>query len=493
MIAINDVISLQTDAEKKLFIEDLDKRNKRTDTKNILLYRAYLKGEELKIKEQIGVNAFNALKKRLTDHLIEFTSERLLSKDHSTENEITKLIVLSRKLFYRSYSKTAFTLLFKAEKFAIDIDHFSLLNEIYHLMIEHSHLTDKIEQAELFSKLEKNNKQFLAEEKMSILYASMKKQFISARHGDLPKSLKSLYEHGLKQFDIDHSYFMNFKSLNQLCSLTDLFGSQTKNYHQLDLFFEDSIKELKGTKKDNAQSVYYQIELYYGLANIYFRKKNLEQSLSYLMQMEQQMLRLDQKYFSHWQARFCNLKALNLNFEGQSEAAENLLSAVLNKKNLFEKEEALLKLTLAMVCFQQGELEQVKTLINTLNRTDQWYLSKMGNEWLFNLKAIEILLHMDLGNDQLAESRLLSFQRKLPKAIKADKGNPLWPFIKLVKSILFNNSVVRTEEFVEKVERTIPWKGRNEDIFNICFYGWLKAKMINRPVYPTTLEIMKSL
>jgi tetratricopeptide (TPR) repeat protein len=275
--------------------------------------------------------------------------------------------------------------------------------------------------------------------------------------------------------------------------LTDLFGSQTKNYHQLDLFFEDSIKELKGTKKDNAQSVYYQIELYYGLANIYFRKKNLEQSLSYLMQMEQQMLRLDQKYFSHWQARFCNLKALNLNFEGQSEAAENLLSAVLNKKNLFEKEEALLKLTLAMVCFQQGELEQVKTLINTLNRTDQWYLSKMGNEWLFNLKAIEILLHMDLGNDQLAESRLLSFQRKLPKAIKADKGNPLWPFIKLVKSILFNNSVVRTEEFVEKVERTIPWKGRNEDIFNICFYGWLKAKMINRPVYPTTLEIMKSL
>jgi hypothetical protein len=211
------------------------------------------------------------------------------------------------------------------------------------------------------------------------------------------------------------------------------------------------------------------------------------------MQMEQQMLRLDQKYFSHWQARFCNLRALNLNFEGQSEAAENLLSSVLNQKDFNEKEEALLKLTLAMVCFQKGELELVKTLINTMNRTDQWYLSKMGNEWLFNLKAIEILLHIDLGNDQLAESRLLSFQRKLPKAIKADKGNPLWPFIKLVKSILFNNSVVRTEEFLEKVERTIPWKGKNEDIFNICFYGWLKAKMINRPVYPTTLEIMKSL
>ena len=61
----------------------------------------------------------------------------------------------------------------------------------------------------------------------------------------------------------------------------------------------------------------------------------------------------------------------------------------------------------------------------------------MGNEWLFNLKAVEILLHIDLNNEELAESRILSVQRKFGRQLRHDKQNPLLPFLSLLKTTLY--------------------------------------------------------
>ena len=114
----------------------------------------------------------------------------------------------------------------------------------------------------------------------------------------------------------------------------------------------------------------------------------------------------------------------------------------------------------------------------------------MGNEWLFNLKAMEVLLHFDLGNDLLAESRIQSFLRKYGVHFKHEKDNPIWPFIGLIKTVLFDHEAVQSASFAAKVESTIPWKGEEEDLFNACFYAWLKAKMLKRPNYEVTLEVV---
>ena len=490
MISINDLIFIQNPKERTAFINFLEKRNKRHDTRNISLYKDYLKGDEKYLLNEISSNAYNALKKRLTDQLIAFLASNFLSSELSAENQVIKLIAISRKLFSSNRIHTGFILLKRAEKIALTLDHHSLLNEIYHSMIEHSHKSPKSDHVSLFKKLEKNNEQFIAQERLSVLYASMHHQFNAGDFNILPSSLHKMYDAGLKTFGINPELALNFRSLNQLCILTDLYASQTKNYKELDLFFEDYIQELQGSDKDTEKTLGYHIELLYGMSNIYFRKKNLIKSMFYLDQMNAQCNRYNAKIKKEWQAKHVNLLALNYNFSGEFNKALELINDYITSPLIKETEKSLLNLTLFMIHFQQGNLDEAKKTKNAFKKTDAWYLKQMGNEWLFNFKAMEVLLHFDLGDDQLAESRIHSFNRKYAIRLKHDKDNPIWPFLLLVKSILINPDLLFTEKFKEKVETSIPWKGENEDFFNMCFYAWLKAKMIRQSVYETTLGLL---
>lgn len=486
---VRDLVAVQNAGDVSAFLNHLEKRNKRLDTRNVDLFKAFLRGEEELIKTEIGDNAYRALKKRLTDQLVEFLATRLLKSELNEENQVIKLIVVARKLVGEERIETAFVLFKRAEKKAIELDHYALLNEIYHSMIEHSHKTDKVNQEDLFRKLEQNNANFIAQERLSILYASMQKQFTSESFRARPSSFKVTYQESCAAFGLNSEMLQNFKNLNQLCVLADLYGSQTKRYHELDLFFEEEIANIQGTAKDTEKMLGYHIALMYGLANIYFRRKDTVKSLWYLEQMQNQMARFTNKHAESWHARYVNLLALNLNFTFKASLAEALLTETLTNKNLKETEVALLSLTLATVYFQKEELKEVKRILNALNKTDAWYLKNMGSEWLFNLRAMEVLLQYDLGNDELAESRTRSFQRNYGVLFKHETKNPIWPFLALVKSVLNKPEVLQTEEFAQKVEKAIPWKDKEEDVFNICYYAWLKAKMLKQPLYQTTLEI----
>lgn len=492
MISINDLISLQDEKEKAGFIQFLERRNKRHDTRNIALYNDFLNGNDKRLLNEINANSYNALKKRLCDQLIDFSASTILSKELSSENKVIKLIAISRRLLSAGYVHSGLMLLKRAEKVALALEHHSILNEIYHSMIEYSHKSENADLEILFKKLERNNEQFITQERLSVLYASMQNQFNTKNLNMMPSSLHEMYNEGLKTFGINTEMALTFRSLNQLCILTDLYASQTKNYNELDLFFEDFIPPIQGSEKDNEKSLGHHIELLYGLANIYFRRYNLTQSMLYLEQMFFQMERFNGKYLGVWRTRYTNLLALNYNFSASWEKAFDLIEEGLTNKKLTEKERSLLNLNLCMIHFQQGDLMETKNTINALKKTDAWYLKEMGNEWLFNYKAIEVLLHFDLGNDQLAESLILSFKRKYAIHFKNKKDNPIWPFLLLVKSILYDPNLIQSKKFEKRVESNLPWKGKNEDFFNLCFYAWLKAKMKNKSIYKTTMDLLKS-
>lgn len=492
MIAIQDLISLQNDKEKAGFIQYLERRNKRQDARNVSLYNDFLNGNDKRLLSEINTNSYNALKKRLCDQLIDFSASNVLSNELSEENKVIKVIAISRRLLRAGHVHSGLTLLKRAEKLALGLEYHSILNEIYHSMIEYSHHSETDDLEMLFKKLERNNYQFITQERLSVLYASMQNQFNTMNLSMMPSSLHEMYDAGLKTFGINSEMAQTFRSLNQLCILTDLYASQTKNYRELDLFFEDFIEPLQGSEKDNEKSLGHHIELLYGLANIYFRRYNLTKSKYYLEQMYAQMNRFKEKYHELWITRYTNLLALNYNFSNSWKKAFHILENRLNHNKLTEKERCLLSINLCVIQFQQGNLSETKNIMSSFRKTDAWYLKVMGNEWLFNYKAIEVLLHFDLGNDDLAESLIVSFKRKYAIHFKKKKDNPIWPFLLLVKAILYDPTLIQTEKFANRVEANLPWHGKNEDFFNLCFYAWLKAKMKNKSVYATTMELLTS-
>lgn len=234
----------------------------------------------------------------LIDQLIEYSANYVLANELSEENIVIKTLAVARKLLQAGYVDSGYRLLKRAEKQGLALEHHSLLNEIYQSMIEYSHHSNNADLQTLFKKLERNNEQFVAQERLSVLYASMQNQFNTRHLNMMPSSLHEMYDEGMKAFGIKTDMALTFRNLNQLCILTDLYASQTKNYFDLDLFFEAFIAPIQGGEKDNEKTLGHHIELLYGLANIYFRRFDMKKSMHYLEQMCGQMNRYNGKYRS---------------------------------------------------------------------------------------------------------------------------------------------------------------------------------------------------
>lgn len=492
MSDINDLFSLLSKTEHQEFIQYLKQRNKRHDTRNVAFVQEIIHSKEGKIRSEIGDNAYNVLKKRVQDRLIDFLANMAIDKDASEEIYIIKQLLVARKLLQNQLFKQAYKLLLKAEIQAEAIFNYTLLNEIYHTCIEYSHHVTTIDQEELIVKLERNNKRFLEQERLNIVFAIIKKAFnaieFNAETFDLEELLSTSYE----RFGISREGAYNFKTLSQLAQIADIYGAYKKDYSTVEIYFEEQLNELEGRVGDSERYLQYHIDVLYHIANIYFRKKQFETSLGYLERMNEQMQRFNKRYFDKYYVKYKNLKCLNLNYCGETKVATDLLESIVNSSKYSSTETLNPQLALAMMHFQNQDYIRTKKLLAGFNRSDLWYERTMGLDWIMNKKYLEIIFHLEIGNSELVESRILNLIRSHGKELKSQKDSHVLNFLKLIQKIHRDPSIVNKPEFRKTVKETIQWKpeGR-EDIFMISFYAWLKSKMEKKNLYQTTLELVR--
>ena len=491
MSDINILSSILNPTERSGFIQYLDKRNKRKEASNIHLYKAFLTGKEEKLKEKWGFNLFNVTKKRVTDRLLDYVAGQTVESDVSSEISIIKQIVVARKLLAYGEMKLAFKILKQSEKQAEQIQHYSLLNEIYHTLIEYSYHDLAPGQESVYQKFQLNHQRFLSQERLNMVYASLNKAFIAAEHKREELDFSLLVETTKDKYGLADDELFNFRTLFQLAQLSDLSGAYSRSYHNVDLYFESSISDLQGGPLDSEKDLPYHIDLLYFMANIYFRKKSFDKSAAYLEEMHKQMLRFDHRYYFSRIAKYTTLKALNLNYNGLSDKAAYELDRLMANKKV--DRDALLNSRLAriMIHFQQGELKEASSALAKLNHTDSYYEQRAGLEWLLHKKYMEILLHIELGNEDYVDSRITSLVRSHSQHLKKSQHARVLPFLKLVRKYCQHPEIVTTSEFKNMVEAGVNWKpNEEEDIFFMSFYAWLKAKMLKQPLYETTLELV---
>lgn len=491
---MNDILtlnSLLSSSEINGFIHFLDKRNKRKEASNIELYKAYLSGKEYKLKEKWGDNLFNVTKKRVTDRLLDYVAGSAVESDVSEEIHVIKLIVVARKLFAYGEMKLAFKILKQSEKQAERIQHYSLLSEIYHTLIEYSYHELSPEQEITYQKFQLNHQRFLQQERLNMVYASLNKAFIAAEHKREEVDFSQLMEEAQSKYGIEDDEIFNFRTLYQLAQLSDLSGAYSRSYHKVDLYFESVIAKLKGTPLDSEKDLLYHIDVLYLLANIYFRKKNLKKCASYLEDMHLQMQRFDQRYYIARLPKYATLKALCDNYSGEHKEALNEIDQLLENKKIDREQLLSARLTRIMIFFQQNRYSEAASLLAKLNHTDSYYEQRLGVEWVLHKKYMEILLHIELGNEDYVDSRIASLIRSHGTHLKKPQHSHVLPFLKLVKKYYQHPEIVTTDAFKDAVKKGINWKSsEEEDIFFMSFYAWLKAKMFKKPLYETTLEML---
>jgi len=127
-----------------------------------------------------------------------------------------------------------------------------------------------------------------------------------------------------------------------------------------------------------------------------------------------------------------------------------------------------------------------------LNASDAWYIKKMGVNWLMNKNLIEILTHIELENLDYVDSRLESFLNKHTEYLKHDQR--ALTYLNYLKISYNQPNKVQTEEFKSTFFSSVEKKPTlREDIYVLSFLAYLKAKMLGKETYETTLELVRGI
>ncbi|WP_435413434.1 hypothetical protein [Psychroserpens mesophilus] len=497
MTDLNAIASTFSLDEQQQFIKYLQKKNKRNDTKNIQLFKL-LANEDLSSKalcKAIYKNenkvAYHALRKRLYQSLIDFIANTNLEEENSMDMQIIKYILASRTFLINKQFKIAYDILDKAEVLAQEHSLFPILNEIYHTKIQYAYLNPSADIKALISSFKANQKNQFIEEELNMVYAKIRQTLNSMTYKGEVLDFQTILNNTLAEHNINVTDSMSFKSLYQLMKIVSISAFVTNDYLKIEPFLLNTYSKIQSHKLKDKQ-LYYHIQIVYMIANTLFRNKKFKRSLSYLEEMKHLMEKQRRKYFKTFEDKYHLLHALNLNYSGvQNEAIACLVHYKPAKHQ--DLESALdIQLSLVMFYMQSSRFKDASEIFSKFYHTDQYYTEKAGREWVLKKSLMEIILYIELGHIDLVESRLLSFKRNYTSYLKQIRQERVLTYLKLVTYYYKHPESVMSEAFINKVETSFNWiEAEQEDIFVMSFFAWLKSKMENKPLYESTLELVK--
>ena len=277
----------------------------------------------------------------------------------------------------------------------------------------------------------------------------------------------------------------------QLVEIVNINAIQNKNFDQTSLFFLNHLKSIQNTTLDNKDSATYHLKILLAIANIHFRKKDFKESLNFIKEAKVLIVKYKSELSKHEESILL-LKCLNLNFIGKHQTCSQFIDQYLEKTPSLAKSYNLILLR-AMVHIQQDETREALKKLNLLNKSDTWVKKNIGFEWLMNKKYMEVIIHIELDNLDLIDSRIKALLRSHKTYFVKNESFQIIPFLKLINEYIKSPQIINSEGFKNKVDNTIISKPNNsEDLFFICFYAWLKAKIIKANTYTTTLELINA-
>ncbi|WP_347924370.1 hypothetical protein [Pontimicrobium sp. SW4] len=493
---INDIVLDLTTEEQQRFITYLEKKNKRNDSKNIQLFKLLVKNEFsskeicFKLYNINKLNAYHALRKRLYRSLIDYVANTNLEEENSIDMQIIKYILASRTFLQQGQYRVAYNILNKAENLASEHYLFALLSEIYHTQIQYSYSYKELNIDDLISKFQENEKNHHLENQLNIVYAKIRQILNEISFQGEVIDFQSILNNTLKEHNIDINESLSFKSLYQLMSIFSISAFVTNDYLNIEPFLLNTYRPILLHKHKHKQ-LYYHIHVVYIIANTLFRNKKFSKSIDFLQQMHLLMQEKKGKHYNNFKLKYNLLLALNLNYSNKQKLAIKTLESIVNENH--SDIESLLNINLSLITFyfQVDDFKKAHGILSKLYHTDLWYTKKAGIEWVIKKNLIEILLHIELNNIELVESRIASFKRSHFKYLKSIKQDRAITYLLLVESYYKNPEIISGYAFKEKIKSSFEWiKPEQEDIFVMSFYSWLKSKIDNKKLYPTTLNII---
>ena len=498
MNALQELIYLLDSSDSKVFIKYLSRKNKRPEKQDIQLF------ELLKTNDINGINklytgknlpAYHALRKRLYDSLVDFMANRAFVNDTSQEHEVLRLIVISRKFLELKLIATAFKCLSKAEAKAQQLEHYSLLNEIYSIQVQYAHLQDKLLLTDIINKFQDNSKKLHTEQQLNLAYALLRQELQEIYHKAKVVNLQELITGTIAAYGISFTEILSYKSLYQILFIANEFASVNNDFSAIEAFANKSYNALYKQNGQDERQLYYQIYNMYFMANLALRNRKYKASNTYLEKMDALLQLQNGKYHNRFVLRYYLISALNYQFSGNIGMAVHILEKCLKEHEKADAADtADVRLALIM-CLTQGEdYRSAHKELYLLNNTDSWHEKNMGIDWAIKKALLEIIVNIAMEYTEAALSRITAFKRRYKKYLAEVNEERVINYLKLLET--YNNSPekITGDIFKNQIQALLKTNTKQQtDVFIISFLGWLWAKANKKAVYDVSLELINKI
>ncbi|MEP6612803.1 MAG: hypothetical protein ABJA76_12985 [Mucilaginibacter sp.] len=494
MDPILELTNLLNSTDKTLFKQFLQRKNKRSDVKNLqlldLIETDDIDGLKKLYNPKKNNDAYHALRKRLQDNLLLFLSQKTFESSHSDTYDALRLVMVGRFLLENDVVKIAFKCLDKAERLAEELEQFNLLNELLLLKLQYAHLPGAENLEALTVRFLQNQSHMQREAKLNLAYAFLRQELQQIHLGGKIVNLTALIIRTIRKYKISTPDLMTYKSIYQILFIANEYAAIQQNYGLIERYINLTNKFMQGQLHKKQSYLFYHISILYFLANFHLRRKNFAGSASWLKEMMDLML-TDSRYYQVFYLRHQLLAGLNLFFTGFADDAISLLQESLadTKHRAKPEDTEDLRICLAMflaLCNDRGSLKQLALL----TRTDAWYEKKMGMLWTIRKNLMEILVYAQFANIELAMSRLNSFRRRYKKYLLKTSEERALLFLKLVEKYLFNPDVTFEAGYRKSVLNLLD-NAENNDIFTLSFIAWLIARWEKKTAYRVVLGLIE--
>lgn len=497
MNALQEVIHLMNDDDIRAFTAYLSKKNKRKDVGNIDLLNS-IKTDDINVEikpfsDKKSADAYHALRKRLYDSLVEFMANRTFENDTSEEHAVLRLLVVSRLFFEHKLTKAAYKCLAKAEVIADGLEHFSLLNEIYHTQIQFAHLNLALPLDEVVQKFKDNRHKLNHEEQLNLGYALLRRELAAIYHEGRIVDFQALIKNTIEANGISLKQALTFKSLYQILFIANEYASINSDYALITPFVTKSYAFITGKEELAGRHLYYHIYILYFMANFHFRSGQFIEATGYLEKMSVQLQKQNGKYYNRFCLRYFLLKSLVENYSGNPGKGINTAEKALAQH---KKADAIdindLRLALIVFYLQHDDGRSAAKEMIKLGHSDSWYEKKMGMDWAIKKCLVEILLHTQQENIELALSRIKSFKRRYKKYLLSVNEERVLQYLALIERYVLKPEIATTPKFAAMVEQFMGQaQSGPKDIFVMSFLAWLLARVRKKTIYDTTFEVMQ--
>ncbi len=152
-----------------------------------------------------------------------------------------------------------------------------------------------------------------------------------------------------------------------------------------------------------------------------------------------------------------------------------------------------MKICILLCCLFSWENEYSKALkiLKDLYHSDKWLEDKKGRQWVIKKSLIEMIVHSELGNTEFVLSRIISFRKRYRELLIGLEENRVLKYVNLLEKMAKENTEILHPLFKEMEIDFNSNYSKNEDIFVLTFYVWMKSKIEGKGFYEELMKVVE--